>query len=443
MNKKLTQQEICESLTEKLKTYSPEDDYEDATNLAVQCFLDKKIKAIYPLDETKTELLRQRFGINDEMKQKTLAELGQKFGYNPERIRQICYESLRLLRKRIREIKKIDNQIPIEIQKLLFINAECQSHDEYLTLNSGSDTKNSSSTIINSSLDSFQNEQIISNIKKRFYNSNEYVNIAILMLLDKRYVNVYPLDQTQTLAFREYLGINEEKTPKTNAQISKIVGNSNITTLTHEWSKLLSERSRKINELFNNYEFDFSKEVQKLIFNSTSYEKFEQNFDMLDADEQEKYFSEKKQVLNIYNKSLDLEISIENLELSARTYNAIARSGIKSVNNLISTPKESIKEIRNLGDSSYNELINKIHSLGFKFKDELEEEKDSNISVTNTDGLGTVTQRRNDLLSKGKQLTEERDTLLRQESELDSRIANAVQNKGNIQNGVQNGTTKK
>jgi len=54
MNKKLTQQEICESLTEKLKTYSPEDDYEDATNLAVQCFLDKKIKAIYPLDETKT-----------------------------------------------------------------------------------------------------------------------------------------------------------------------------------------------------------------------------------------------------------------------------------------------------------------------------------------------------------------------------------------------------
>ena len=102
--------------------------------------------------------------------------------------------------------------------------------------------------------------------------------------------------------------------------------------------------------------------------------------------------------------------------------------------------KDEFLGIRNFGIKGYENLVEKMHSLGLKFKDE---QKEEGTSLTTTDNIETITQRRNDLLSKGRQLTSERDALLKQESELDVKLSDAMQSKSNKRTGVQNGTAKK
>jgi RNA polymerase primary sigma factor len=57
------------------------------------------------LDEREITILRYRFGL-DGGEEKTLEEVGQKFGVTRERIRQIQNIALRKLRKRIEKIER-------------------------------------------------------------------------------------------------------------------------------------------------------------------------------------------------------------------------------------------------------------------------------------------------------------------------------------------------
>lgn len=61
--------------------------------------------------------------------------------------------------------------------------------------------------------------------------------------------------------------------------------------------------------------------------------------------------------------------NIEDLYLSVRSYNCLKRAGISTIDDLISKTEKEVKEIRNLGDKSYEEIIQKIHSLGYKFRE--------------------------------------------------------------------------
>ena len=62
-----------------------------------------------------------------------------------------------------------------------------------------------------------------------------------------------------------------------------------------------------------------------------------------------------------------LETSIEDLELSARSFNCLKRAGISTVEDLTNKTESEMMKVRNLGKKSLDEVTNKLHSLGLDF----------------------------------------------------------------------------
>ncbi len=67
-----------------------------------------------------------------------------------------------------------------------------------------------------------------------------------------------------------------------------------------------------------------------------------------------------------------LETTIEELELSVRSFNCLKRAGISTVEDLISKSEEDMMRVRNLGRKSLDEVIGKLASLGFSLRQDEE-----------------------------------------------------------------------
>ena len=67
-----------------------------------------------------------------------------------------------------------------------------------------------------------------------------------------------------------------------------------------------------------------------------------------------------------------LEMTIEELDLSVRSFNCLKRAGINTVGDLINKSEEDMMKVRNLGRKSLEEVINKLASLGFTLSNEEE-----------------------------------------------------------------------
>lgn len=65
-----------------------------------------------------------------------------------------------------------------------------------------------------------------------------------------------------------------------------------------------------------------------------------------------------------------LEMSIEELELSVRSYNCLKRANISTVEDLINKSETEMMKVRNLGKKSFDEVTAKLHSLGLDFAQE-------------------------------------------------------------------------
>ena len=65
------------------------------------------------------------------------------------------------------------------------------------------------------------------------------------------------------------------------------------------------------------------------------------------------------------SKETVLEMTIEELDLSVRSFNCLKRAGINTVTDLISKSEEEMMKVRNLGKKSLEEVRNKLISLGF------------------------------------------------------------------------------
>ena len=57
---------------------------------------------------------------------------------------------------------------------------------------------------------------------------------------------------------------------------------------------------------------------------------------------------------------------IEDMDLSVRTYNCVKRAGYNTLGDLLTITYEQVYKIRNLGKRSLDELIDKVHGLGFR-----------------------------------------------------------------------------
>ena len=59
-----------------------------------------------------------------------------------------------------------------------------------------------------------------------------------------------------------------------------------------------------------------------------------------------------------------LEMTIEELDLSVRSYNCLKRAGINTVEDLTNRTEEDMMKVRNLGRKSLEEVLNKLKALG-------------------------------------------------------------------------------
>lgn len=68
-----------------------------------------------------------------------------------------------------------------------------------------------------------------------------------------------------------------------------------------------------------------------------------------------------------------LEMTIEELDLSVRSYNCLKRAKINTVEDLIQKTHEEMMQIKNMGTKSLEEVTNKLDELGFALKENEEE----------------------------------------------------------------------
>ena len=71
-----------------------------------------------------------------------------------------------------------------------------------------------------------------------------------------------------------------------------------------------------------------------------------------------------------FKKEKVLETSIEELELSVRSFNCLKRAGISTVEDLTNKTEDEMMKVRNLGKKSLDEVTEKLHSLGLSFKED-------------------------------------------------------------------------
>ena len=65
-----------------------------------------------------------------------------------------------------------------------------------------------------------------------------------------------------------------------------------------------------------------------------------------------------------------LEMTIEELDLSVRSFNCLKRAGINTVEDLINKSEDDMMKVRNLGRKSLEEVVWKLASLGFSLRKE-------------------------------------------------------------------------
>ena len=72
------------------------------------------------------------------------------------------------------------------------------------------------------------------------------------------------------------------------------------------------------------------------------------------------------------SQSKKLEMTIEDLDLSVRSYNCLKRAGINTVDDLIKKSKEDIIKVRNMGSKSIDEFIKKLADLELSLRNDEE-----------------------------------------------------------------------
>ena len=68
------------------------------------------------------------------------------------------------------------------------------------------------------------------------------------------------------------------------------------------------------------------------------------------------------------DQSKQLQMTIEELDLSVRSFNCLKRANINTVEDLISKTEDEMMKVRNLGRKSLEEVVYKLNSLGFSLR---------------------------------------------------------------------------
>ena len=88
--------------------------------------------------------------------------------------------------------------------------------------------------------------------------------------------------------------------------------------------------------------------------------------DAVKVSEKEKSQTEATEEKEDNEKEKVLEMNIDELELSVRSYNCLKRAGINTVEELTNRTPEDMMKVRNLGRKSLEEVLAKLKELGLQ-----------------------------------------------------------------------------
>ena len=112
--------------------------------------------------------------------------------------------------------------------------------------------------------------------------------------------------------------------------------------------RLLSINDEEIIDIFD-YQYQVESEYLEILIEKPDKEQW-----LLEVEKEE---DEKEKVL---------EMSIDELELSVRSYNCLKRAGINTVEELTNKTSEDMMKVRNLGRKSLEEVLAKLKELGLQ-----------------------------------------------------------------------------
>ena len=347
--------------------------------------VDEIDRALNELSEKEQKALKLRYGLYDG-NTRTLEEMGKEFNVTRERFRQIEAKAIRKVRASERfknfvilgdNIQEINEEINkreereddiYSLEKLLIYYNESPNnqdvtleelgihlHDEVLEKYITSDN-------ISNNIQS----RVEKELKDYYYNLGDNKK-EMLVLRKKRQQDFIDIFEP---AKREYLNNEDIFNPNyiiKGKEIKEINNNQDIPR-----KKSIDNLPVKFMTLvylhhsgFNTID-DLSSKIETInVINSIKG---------ISEDDKEKIVKYMLNEKNSYNKFGKDRINLEKLELSVRTYTCLKRKGINELSELLENFEslEDLKRVRNLGRKSLDEIIDKVHSLGYKFKFEIE-----------------------------------------------------------------------
>ncbi|MCK5109946.1 MAG: DNA-directed RNA polymerase subunit alpha [Arcobacteraceae bacterium] len=178
-------------------------------------------------------------------------------------------------------------------------------------------------------------------------------------IIIQRGIGYVPSEDIRDMVEKEYLPMDAFFTP--------------VKKVTYDIEKMLVEDNPNFEKVIFNIEtdgqitpIDAFKEAISVMYSQMSV--FNKVFDL----------SEVKMVENkLDDSSIDLKdliIKIDELNLSARSFNSLDKAGMKYVGDIALMSEVEVKSIKNLGKKSLDEISDKFHELGFPIDGSLDED---------------------------------------------------------------------
>ncbi len=178
-------------------------------------------------------------------------------------------------------------------------------------------------------------------------------------IIIQRGIGYVPSEDIRDMVEKEYLPMDAFFTP--------------VKKVTYDIEKMLVEDNPNFEKVIFNIEtdgqitpIDAFKEAISVMYSQMSV--FNKVFDLSEV----KMVENKLDDSNIDLK--DLIIKIDELNLSARSFNSLDKAGMKYVGDIALMSEVEVKSIKNLGKKSLDEISDKFHELGFPIDGSLDED---------------------------------------------------------------------
>lgn len=196
-------------------------------------------------------------------------------------------------------------------------------------------------------------DDIVESFDKRFSELNVYTDRE-MMIFNLRYKNYYTLGQ-----IANEIGISTERVRQILAKaVRKLMKPNVFNRLVEHETKLemlnAEETSRIREELKKEMSLEVAMDIVAEKFGFESKEALEECLN-----NGSRFGNDK------------LDMTIDELDLTVRSYNCLKRRRVNTVGELVEYTLEDLMRFRNMGRKSIREVVEKVHNLGLSFKDEI------------------------------------------------------------------------